>query len=296
MGNVSTQAVTIERATPQRTAENRLVAPAPMTAEVMVWVVEIGASKTYAVVYSTEAATDSEANPRAGSRWMMRRPRVRMMRQPPAQVPAEMAAAAEKITQNGSGSPSATYPPASRARKITPIVFWASCRPWPRAMAAAETLCATLKPRWARVGLARRKVHMIATITRNPREKATSGESSIGMTTLPTTTPQSALAPAARAAPTSPPMSAWEEEDGSPYHQVMRFHVIAPSRPAITITSACEPVPGSMVSETVVATFCPRKAPTKFMIAAIASATRGVSARVETEVAIALAASWKPLV
>ena len=40
----------IERATPQRTAEKRLVAPTPMTALVMVWVVEIGASKTYAAV------------------------------------------------------------------------------------------------------------------------------------------------------------------------------------------------------------------------------------------------------
>ena len=44
MGNVSTQAVTIDLATPQRTAEKRLVAPTPITAEVMVWVVEMGAS------------------------------------------------------------------------------------------------------------------------------------------------------------------------------------------------------------------------------------------------------------
>ena len=35
---------------PHRTAEKRLVAPAPMIAEVMVWVVEIGAWKTNAVV------------------------------------------------------------------------------------------------------------------------------------------------------------------------------------------------------------------------------------------------------
>ena len=37
-------------ATPQRTAERRLVAPTPMIAEVMVCVVEIGAWKTNAVV------------------------------------------------------------------------------------------------------------------------------------------------------------------------------------------------------------------------------------------------------
>ena len=51
-----------------------------------------------------------------------------------------------------------------------------------------------------------------------------------------------------------------------------------------------------MVSETVWATFWPRNAPTKFMTAAMASATLGVSAPVETEVAMALAASWNPLV
>ena len=51
-----------------------------------------------------------------------------------------------------------------------------------------------------------------------------------------------------------------------------------------------------MTSLTVCATSWPRKAPTKFITAAIVSAIRGVSARVETEVAIALAASWNPFV
>jgi hypothetical protein len=40
----------------------------------------------------------------------------------------------------------------------------------------------------------------------------------------------------------------------------------------------------------------PRNAPVTFITAARSSAARGVSARVETEVAIAFAASWKPLV
>ena len=56
------------------------------------------------------------------------------------------------------------------------------------------------------------------------------------------------------------------------------------------------PASGEMTPPTVLATSWPRKAPTKFMIAAMISATRGVRARVETEVAIAFAASWKPLV
>ncbi len=72
--------------------------------------------------------------------------------------------------------------------------------------------------------------------------------------------------------------------------------MIAPSRPAITITRPWVPEGGEMVSETVWATFWPRKAPTKFMTAAMASATRGVSAPVDTEVAMAFAASWNPLV
>ncbi len=83
--------------------------------------------------------------------------------------------------------------------------------------------------------------------------------------------------------------------------------MIAPSRPAITITraftvasvaaSAPSDAGGNwMTSETVCATFCPRNAPMKFITAASASAMRGVRARVETDVAIALAASWNPLV
>ena len=47
---------------------------------------------------------------------------------------------------------------------------------------------------------------------------------------------------------------------------------------------------------TVDATAVPRNAPTRFMIAAMISAARGDSARVDTDVAMALAASWKPLV
>src|SRR4051812_38043783 len=110
-GKVRTHAVRIEPATPHRTAENRLVAPAPMIAEVIVWVVEIGAWKTNAVVYRTPAPTASAENPRAGSRWMIRRPRVRMIRQPPEYVPSEIALAAQITTHSGSRSPSSAYPP-----------------------------------------------------------------------------------------------------------------------------------------------------------------------------------------
>ena len=135
------------------------------------------------------------------------------------------------------------------------MVFCASCRPWPSAIAAAETVWANLKPRVALAGLVRRKIHMIATITRKPRPKATSGERIIGMTTLPSTTDQLAVTPPAMAAPTRPPIRAWEEEEGRPKYHVMRFQAMAPIRPAITMRSPAEPTPGSMTSETVLATF-----------------------------------------
>ena len=71
---------------------------------------------------------------------------------------------------------------------------------------------------------------------------------------------------------------------------------MAPNNPARITISPSRPLGGTITSETVSATFWPRNAPTKFITAARVSATRGVRARVDTDVAIALAASWKPLV
>src|SRR4029079_5143280 len=100
-----------------------------------------------------------------------------------------------------------------------------------------------------------------------------------------------------RVAPTSPPNSACEDEEGSPKYQVSRFQPIAPITPAKTTPRLARPG-GRLTrpSPTVLATLAPKWAPTKLPSAAMSSATPGVSARVEIEVAIALAASWKPLV
>ncbi len=77
----------------------------------------------------------------------------------------------------------------------------------------------------------------------------------------------------------------------------MRFHTIAPISAAATMVSPCMSFGGSMMPlPTVLATPVPRNAPTRFITAAMARAARGVSARVDTEVAMAFAASWKPLV
>ncbi len=57
------------------------------------------------------------------------------------------------------------------------------------------------------------------------------------------------------------------------------------------------PVGTSMMSPPIVfATRTPAKPPSRFITAASANAIRGVSERVDTEVAMAFAASWKPLV
>src|SRR5262245_1678017 len=126
----------------------------------------------------------------------------------------------------------------------------------------------------------------------------TTGESTIGITTRVPMVLQCTWPPAAnRVAPTSPPKSACEDEEGSQKYQVRRFRTVD-ARDAEKSTARLFIPWGSVTSPepTVVATLPPRNEPTRLPSAAMSSATRGVSARVETEVAMALAASWKPLV
>ena len=97
------------------------------------------------------------------------------------------------------------------------------------------------------------------------------------------------------AAPTRPPINACEELDGSPSRHVIRFQTIAPISAASTVFSFARPV--SMIPlPTVFATAVVTNAPARFATAAMSTARRGESARVETEVATAFAVSWKPFV
>jgi hypothetical protein len=97
------------------------------------------------------------------------------------------------------------------------------------------------------------------------------------------------------AAPISPPKSACEELDGSPSHHVRRFHAIAPISAARI--NCCVAIPTSMIPwPTVFATAVVTNAPARFASAAMATAWRGLNARVETEVATAFAVSWNPFV
>src|SRR6266542_2849089 len=114
------------------------------------------------------------------------------------------------------------------------------------------------------------KIQKIAIRKRKAPPKAIVGAAKAGITTL-------CISPChwtppdpdwTSAAPTRPPISAWDELDGSPNHHVSRFQATA------VVTNA----------------------PARFAPDAIATAKRGESARVETEVATAFAVSWNPFV
>src|SRR5476651_398552 len=135
----------------------------------------------------------------------------------------------------------------------------------------------------------------IATSTsasRNP----TTGDSTMASNVFDRPPQTAAESPAfAMPAPTNPPIKACELLEGIPSPQVMRFQTMAPIRaPKIT----CESITlGSMIPvPMVLATFSPNTAKaTKLKNAAHATAYCGRSTRVETIVAIELAASFMPL-
>ncbi len=71
---------------------------------------------------------------------------------------------------------------------------------------------------------------------RKPTEKPMRGEPTRGTRTLRTRPWKfTALGPAwAQPAPMSPPMRAWDEDEGMPNHQVKKFQKMAPTRAAST--------------------------------------------------------------
>src|SRR4051795_13533537 len=135
------------------------------------------------------------------------------------------------------------------------------------------------------------------TIATAATENARTGAMAAGTSTFSTMpSPLMTSAPSAtNAAPISPPISACDELDGRPSHHVAMFHAMAPTRPANTTVVVIAPA-STIPEPTVAATFSEMKAPAKFSTADSATAKRGDMARVETEVAIAFAVSWKPFV
>ncbi len=179
---------------------------------------------------------------------------------------------------------------------MTPIVFWASLLPWLKAMKAADSTCRRRNVSFIVLGWTRRKMLKITTMSSSAAMKPTIGDPTRGRSTLPPMPERfHEPTPAATAAdPSRPPMSAWLDELGIPSRQVMRFQVMAPTRAAaITVwLSACVVIRPPPI---VFATAVPTKAPPKFAMALMTIAHCGFSARVDTEVAMALAVSWKPL-
>src|SRR3954452_25235036 len=119
---------------------------------------------------------------------------------------------------------------------------------------------------------------------------ASTGATSAGIATFSTRPDQITSPPEASVAPPIPPISACDDDEGSPSHHVARFQAIAPIRPANTVRSVTDPestIPLAIVA----ATDSDRKAPTKLRLAAMITAIRGDIARVETEVAIEFAVS-----
>ena len=108
---------------------------------------------------------------------------------------------------------------------------------------------------------------------------------------LETTDPKPDLA---TAAPTIPPTRACDDELGRPRYQVSMFQKMAAmsadaTRLLVTKVGSTMPLP------MVLATAVVRKAPAKFRVADSRMAWRGERTRVDTTVAMALAASCMPL-
>src|SRR5918992_351029 len=179
--------------------------------------------------------------------------------------------AAETITQNGGvGSPAGREPYATSARAITPMVFWASLVPCASASSPPDTTCPPRNPLVTGVGRNLPTIRYSARIETPPTTNASVGARSAGIITFPTTPSpkKTASGPSATSmAPTTPPIRAWDELDGSPKYQVTRFHAIAPTRPPNTTSREIEPGSTTLLA-TVAATSSEMNAPAKLRSAA----------------------------
>src|SRR6266568_7493968 len=103
-GIVMIHAHTMRRATPHRTAERRFVAPTPMIADAITWVVLTG-MPARAVLARAMPPPVSAEKPCHGRRAVTRCDIVRTIRHPPKNVPNEIEACAPRMTQNGTWNP-----------------------------------------------------------------------------------------------------------------------------------------------------------------------------------------------
>ncbi len=150
------------------------------------------------------------------------------------------------------------------------MVFCASLVPCASASRPPEITWPKRKPPVTGPGRSRPTIRYSSRIASPATTKARIGATTAGTITLPRipSSKDTALGPSATStAPTIPPIRAWEELDGRPKYQVVRFQAIAPTRPANTAKSPI--AAGSTTSFAIVAaTWSEMKAPTKLSTAA----------------------------
>jgi hypothetical protein len=180
---------------------------------------------------------------------------------------------------------------------MIPIVFCASFVPCVNATKPPETSWARRKYAFTREGERRAMSQVIPRIKANAMITPRKGARRDGTSTFSLIPPHwtTSHPDAITAEPSMPPTRAWLELEGSPKNHVTRFQVIAPTRPASTISSVIASW-STMPFAIVAATSKETNAPAKLRTAAMATACRGPIARVETVVAIEFALSWKPFV
>src|SRR4051795_12944094 len=114
---------------------------------------------------------------------------------------------------------------------MMPIVFWASLPPCPSEYSEAEANCSTRKARSTANGVERTEAQETIANRAIAKSRPTTGDSTIATIVfdrpLQTATPKP---PLATPPPTSPPISAWELDDGIPAAQVTIFQTMAPTR------------------------------------------------------------------
>jgi hypothetical protein len=221
------------------------------------------------------------------------------IRQPPNAVPTVNAAPLATFAHSGRSATEEIRPSAMSSAAITPMVLAASFDPWVNASAPDDTHSARRSGTDTRRG-ARRRLHRDPRLATVPAAKPSTGDTTKA-TRIPITptgrrssTPPHCTAsapPAASAAPTRPPTSAWLELDGSASTQVARFHATAPDNPAATTVTMS--VDGTtMIPAIVLATAVPNTSgPATLPTEASTTAGPGRAARVATSAAMAFAAS-----
>src|SRR5690349_6821122 len=89
--------------------------------------------------------------------------------------------------------------------------------------------CSRLNQRSILEGLDLRKIHETITSSSAPNRNPMSGDRKMNRTVLKMPASMRDAKPAfATPAPIRPPMSACDDDDGSPAHQVITFHALAP--------------------------------------------------------------------